>query len=83
MFFFLAEDGIGNFCLSRGLGDVYARQGYACVCLFCVSVCVCVCVCVCVYVVCWLLYTCDAADEILCVCLGGRRMIEKKREYDI
>ena len=27
-FFFQAEDGIRDFCLSRGLGDVYKRQGY-------------------------------------------------------
>ena len=25
--FFQAEDGIRDFCLSRGLGDVYKRQG--------------------------------------------------------
>src|SRR5674476_898721 len=27
-FFFQAEDGIRDFCLSRGLGDVYKRQEY-------------------------------------------------------
>ena len=27
-FFFQAEDGIRDFCLSRGLGDVYKRQGH-------------------------------------------------------
>ena len=27
LFFFQAEDGIRDFCLSRGLGDVYKRQG--------------------------------------------------------
>ena len=27
-FFFQAEDGIRDFCLSRGLGDVYKRQYY-------------------------------------------------------
>ena len=27
-FFFQAEDGIRDFCLSRGLGDVYKRQQY-------------------------------------------------------
>src|SRR5674476_1605879 len=27
-FFFHAEDGIRDFCLSRGLGDVYKRQGH-------------------------------------------------------
>jgi len=26
MFFLQAEDGIRDFCLSRGLGDVYKRQ---------------------------------------------------------
>src|SRR5678809_1558840 len=26
LFFFQAEDGIRDFCLSRGLGDVYKRQ---------------------------------------------------------
>src|SRR5674476_401605 len=29
-FFFQAEDGIRDFCLSRGLGDVYKRQLYEC-----------------------------------------------------
>ncbi len=28
VFFFQAEDGIRDFCLSRGLGDVYKRQDY-------------------------------------------------------
>ena len=28
LFFFQAEDGIRDFCLSRGLGDVYKRQGF-------------------------------------------------------
>ena len=28
IFFFQAEDGIRDFCLSRGLGDVYKRQVY-------------------------------------------------------
>eukprot|EP00828_Plagiopyla_frontata_P006585 TRINITY_DN12901_c0_g2_i1.p2 TRINITY_DN12901_c0_g2~~TRINITY_DN12901_c0_g2_i1.p2 ORF type:complete len:180 (-),score=24.63 TRINITY_DN12901_c0_g2_i1:33-572(-) len=28
LFFFPAEDGIRDFCLSRGLGDVYKRQVY-------------------------------------------------------
>ena len=28
IFFFQAEDGIRDFCLSRGLGDVYKRQLY-------------------------------------------------------
>ena len=29
-FFFQAEDGIRDFCLSRGLGDVYKRQAFEC-----------------------------------------------------
>src|SRR5674476_709866 len=29
IFFFQAEDGIRDFCLSRGLGDVYKRQAVA------------------------------------------------------
>ena len=88
-FFFQAEDGIRDLVRSRGLGDVYKRQGlrdaerghYAG----------------------WtgygrcgavgrqrsigeghhvcLLYTSDAADERSSVDLGGRRIIKKKRRY--
>ena len=29
-----------------------------------------------------LLYTSDAADDLLCVDLGGRRIIKKKKNYD-
>ena len=85
-FFFQAEDGIRDLVRSRGLGDVYKRQtlvfrganammritrdGLA------------------VYpegalppektsYPC-LLYTSDAADDLLCVDLGGRRIIKKK-----
>ncbi len=42
----------------------------ACACV-CVRVRVCVCVCVCV---CGRLYTSDAADDLLCVDLGGCRL---------
>ena len=28
-----------------------------------------------------LLYTSDAADDLLCVDLGGRRIIKKKKQY--
>ena len=87
LFFFQAEDGIRDAQESRGLGDVYKRQvivsldvgsdnrtvvtsGYI-----------------------WsednigdfivyencLLYTSDAADDLLCVDLGGRRLIKKKK----
>ena len=86
-FFFQAEDGIRDAQESRGLGDVYKRQ----VCLLFFSLinwsmsrgpgakdnsliwalvafsnsC--------------LLYTSDAADDLLCVDLGGRRIIKTKR----
>ena len=87
-FFFQAEDGIRDLVRSRGLGDVYKRQG-----LFLeegprrpqlqsksgvehvrrresivdvLGAC--------------LLYTSDAADDLLCVDLGGRRIIKKKKE---
>ena len=86
-FFFQAEDGIRYGQESRGLGDVYKRQvadhGNAdhgdpdcgipqSGCADCrdanagdASGC--------------LLYTSDAADELLCVDLGGRRLIKKKK----
>ena len=85
-FFFQAEDGIRDLVRSRGLGDVYKRQGqdhnnerrslevlqasklswrdtYVVGCVY--------------YDDC-LLYTSDAADDLLCVDLGGRRIIKKK-----
>ena len=87
-FFFQAEDGIRDLVRSRGLGDVYKRQGpYGsrqlgggggaggdgdCKILGVLSPpgpalpC--------------LLYTSDAADDLLCVDLGGRRIIKKKKE---
>ena len=47
--------------------------------LCCVVLCLRVCVCACVQVyVCCLLYTSDAADELLCVDLGGRRCSKNK-----
>ena len=86
VFFFQAEDGIRDLVRSRGLGDVYKRQGPALVRLFEQRIlpaftslataigmfaggevfggC--------------LLYTSDAADDLLCVDLGGRRIIKKK-----
>ena len=86
VFFFQAEDGIRDLVRSRGLGDVYKRQGprgphglqpdaqrrppggnRA----FAADrhpadprAC--------------LLYTSDAADDLLCVDLGGRRILKKK-----
>ena len=86
-FFFQAEDGIRDAHESRGLGDVYKRQGYRnrfrnYIFLRCRygrraagghpqprgrahNTC--------------LLYTSDAADDLLCVDLGGRRIIKKKK----
>ena len=85
-FFFQAEDGIRDAQESRGLGDVYKRQGLvallvvgillltqsrggwigAAAGLFALLA------------LCCLLYTSDAADDLLCVDLGGRRIIKKK-----
>mgnify|MGYP002683058834 CR=1 FL=1 len=86
-FFFQAEDGIRDLVRSRGLGDVYKRQAVIKVIdqrklpftfeikdLRSVED---------VYeaienMTC-LLYTSDAADDLLCVDLGGRRIIKKKK----
>ena len=89
VFFFQAEDGIRDAQESRGLGDVYKRQvqhGLAGsregpwlrlgnlgpgtqdgVHWTMFPSC--------------LLYTSDAADDLLCVDLGGRRIIKKKNTY--
>ena len=86
-FFFQAEDGIRDLVRSRGLGDVYKRQGEVDLGDGLLGdlpelppvdqlaarghlagkgqVC--------------LLYTSDAADDLLCVDLGGRRIIKKKK----
>ena len=89
-FFFQAEDGIRDLVRSRGLGDVYKRQGPAGHSSDEYSVqsasrraprscrsgpmparsCSC------------LLYTSDAADDLLCVDLGGRRIIKKKKKIN-
>ena len=89
-FFFQAEDGIRDLVRSRGLGDVYKRQcpGRAghpgCgkrliggplptrLCGAPVDTPFRGC----------LLYTSDAADDLLCVDLGGRRIIKKKNTHD-
>ena len=86
-FFFQAEDGIRDLVRSRGLGDVYKRQGVAAV----ISSGAVISICLpstsasrqsrsrsraprsC------LLYTSDAADERSSVDLGGRRIIKKKK----
>ena len=90
-FFFQAEDGIRDLVRSRGLGDVYKRQvivesemtstiattnvvcfgqsdGTAIVSTTGIGC---------------LLYTSDAADDLLCVDLGGRRIIKKKKNQKI
>ena len=87
-FFFQAEDGIRDAQESRGLGDVYKRQaidtpcqprnqaviaGRAGVPLAPAPIWVTP------YNVC-LLYTSDAADDLLCVSPGGRRIIKKKKQ---
>ena len=86
-FFFQAEDGIRVLVRSRGLGDVYKRQVLAQgpekkvwndgnidyvpmgtkIRLESADMQPC------------LLYTSDAADDLLCVDLGGRRIIKKKK----
>ena len=86
IFFFQAEDGIRDLVRSRGLGDVYKRQIYSnkAVCPFCSrnyftykNIGIEVIICNHIFIVC-LLYTSDAADDLLCVDLGGRRIIKKK-----
>ena len=64
-FFFQAENGIRDFCQSRGLGDVYKGKAQT----------------VPLYADCHallynrLLHTSDTADELLCADPGGRRSI--------
>ena len=89
-FFFQAEDGIRDLVRSRGLGDVYKRQGNTNALQIKDSInlqlsdsnystggn----------WKVCWgpgcLLYTSDAADERSSVDLGGRRIIKKKTRVE-
>ena len=88
-FLFQAEDGIRDLVRSRGLGDVYKRQGYNLYIetfpdwflwysssdMFHISE-----PGVFLNRSC-LLYTSDAADERSSVDLGGRRIIKKKTRY--
>mgnify|MGYP007068839067 CR=1 FL=1 len=86
-FFFQAEDGIRDAQESRGLGDVYKRQAYFAEFKTGVTNAYIV------GLANWelfdgvppvvpagcLLYTSDAADDLPCVDLGGRRIIKKKK----
>ena len=90
-FVFQAEDGIRDLVRSRGLGDVYKRQGLSVIndgkfqktnlSIFCKKM----------FKNEWLipllysclLYTSDAADERSSVDLGGRRIIKKKNTLTI
>ena len=85
-FFFQAEDGIRDLVRSRGLGDVYKRQVLDILPLNAALVFVVLALLLNVSIDgagqsttggC-LLYTSDAADDLLCVDLGGRRIIKKK-----
>ncbi len=64
VFFFPAEAGIRGLVRSRGLGDVYKRQSPRRGDPYMISI--------------GLVYTSDAADDLPCVDLGGRRIIKKK-----
>ena len=86
-FFFQAEDGIRDAQESRGLGDVYKRQSVNR--MPCSATCFSKADSRCLKEArslrnqmertpC-LLYTSDAADDLLCVDLGGRRIIKKKK----
>ena len=85
-FFFQAEDGIRDAQESRGLGDVYKRQtlGWLLVVVGAVmaipswSVVTKLILALALQFLTCLLYTSDAADDLLCVDLGGRRIIQKK-----
>ena len=86
VFFFQAEDGIRDLVRSRGLGDVYKRQGGNWFISFSVSIWIFTFLrirIINIFIVAglWrfcLLYTSDAADERSSVDLGGRRIIKKK-----
>ena len=88
IFFFQAEDGIRDLVRSRGLGDVYKRQGVLGLdgeiridepgrCLDTGTT---TDLAMSVEFLRCLLYTSDAADERSSVDLGGRRIIKKKKQ---
>ena len=87
-FFFQAEDGIRDLVRSRGLGDVYKRQALCVVAEATVGVIMVGLGRMAFHAVpggvieghACLLYTSDAADDLLCVDLGGRRIIKKKKQ---
>ena len=87
-FFFQAEDGIRDLVRSRGLGDVYKRQtmlfGIILILLgqnvFLVAFALLIGFILFKRLSNCLLYTSDAADDLLCVDLGGRRIIKKKKQ---
>ena len=90
VFFFQAEDGIRDLVRSRGLGDVYKRQGYASsMQLSALEIKLLVGLMrarhgALVLINTWrcLLYTSDAADERSSVDLGGRRIIKKNNDKE-
>ena len=85
-FFFQAEDGIRDLVRSRGLGDVYKRQvkmivnthGHFDHIMANKALVEATGAPLAVHPDDCLLYTSDAADDLLCVDLGGRRIIKKK-----
>ena len=90
-FFFQAEDGIRDAQESRGLGDVYKRQLFRYPFSFFPNLLFVYSESNCVRSISYfpvihdrispcLLYTSDAADDLLCVDLGGRRIIKKKKK---
>ena len=93
-FFFQAEDGIRDLVRSRGLGDVYKRQMVNTVRYAVGTVPIGAALSMFVAVLLnqkirgrglysCLLYTSDAADDLLCVDLGGRRNIKKTKQDSI
>ena len=89
-FFFQAEDGIRDLVRSRGLGDVYKRQGLNAIVAFTLVLgegltfpqAMGVIVAEGILITVCLLYTSDAADERSSVDLGGRRIIKTKHSQN-